>query len=300
MVKHGPAAPASPIFSIIIAVYNDWDPLDRCLTSLEGQTIGPSFEVVIVDDGSRDPIPEPLLARRRSFHFTVVGQSHAGIPAARNSGVKASKGSILLFVDADCNLQSGCLAMLASTIAQNPEHNCFQLRLTGDCSTLVGRAEELRLIALQRHLLEADGRIRYLNTAGFAIRRAKVDIESGLFDQAALRAEDTLLLVTLMERGELPLFVADAVVQHAIPLTLGECFRKDIRTVWLEERAYQIIAAKGLSIRVSHLQRIRMLLSMWNISGNRSIGRLAWFVVTARQALQRTVPLAYRYLPGRS
>ncbi len=286
-----------PIFSVIVAVYNDWVPLTRCLSSLAGQSSGPSFEVIIVDDGSQDPIPQSLLLR--SFPVTVIRQSHAGISAARNSGVKASKGSILLFVDADCDLQSGCLAILDSTIARSPQHNCFQLRLTGDCSSLVGRAEELRLIALQRHLLQADGRIRYLNTAGFAIRRTQVDIERGLFDPTALRAEDTLLLVSLMQRGELPLFVVDAVVQHVIPLTLGECFRKDIRTVCLEERAYEIIAAKGLSIRVSHWQRMRMLLSMWNISGNRSIGRLAWFVVTARQTLQRTIPLTYRYLPGR-
>ena len=75
-----------------------------------------------------------------------------------------------------------------------------------------------------------------------------------------------------MERGEIPLFVADAVVQHAISLTLGGCLRKDIRTVCLDERANEIIAAKGIQIRLTHLQRIRMLLSMWNIAGKRSQG----------------------------
>jgi len=291
---------APPLFSIIIAVYNDWAPLKRCLTALDSQTTEPSFEVVIVDDGSHDNIPESILNWTRLFPLRVIRQSHAGIPAARNHGVKTSRGSILLFVDADCNLQSDCLAILASTIARHPQQNCFQLRLVGDCSTLVGRAEELRLLALQRHLLQADGRIRYLNTAGFAIRRTKVDFDADLFDPTALRAEDTLLLIALMERGELPLFVPDAVVQHAISLTLSGCLRKDIRTVRLEERANEIIAAKGLSIRLTHLQRMRMLLSMWKIAGERSIGRPAWFVVTARQALQRAVSLCYRYLPGRS
>lgn len=291
---------AAPLFSIIIAVYNDWVPLERCLTSLDCQKQGQSFEVIIVDDGSCDKIPEAILNQNRVFPLTVICQCHAGIPSARNNGVKASRGSVLVFVDADCSVQSDCLAVLASTISRYPRQNSFQLRLTGDCSTLVGRAEELRLLALQRQLLQADGRIRYLNTAGFAIRRAKVNTGAELFDTTVLRAEDTLLLITLMERGELPLFVADAVVQHAIPLSLRACLRKDLRTVYLERRANEIIAAKGFSIRLTPGQRIKMLLSMWNMSGIHSIGRPAWFVLTVRQALQRTASFVYRYLPGRS
>jgi glycosyltransferase involved in cell wall biosynthesis len=283
-------------FSVIIAVYNDWLPLERCLRSLACQTIGPSFEVVIVDDGSQDKVPESILNRSRFFPLTAIRQCHAGIPAARNSGIKAAKGSILLFVDADCDLQSDCLAILDSTIAHHPEHNCFQLRLTGDCSTLVGRAEELRLLALQRHLLHADGRIHYLNTAGFAIRRSKADKEQGLFNPTAPRGEDTLLLVTLMQQGELPLFVTNAVVQHAISLSLSGCFRKDFRTVFQEKRAFEIIAAKGVRIRLRPRERFRMLLSMWRASANRSIGRAAWFVVMWRQGLQRTISLASRYI----
>ncbi|MBV8865413.1 MAG: glycosyltransferase family 2 protein, partial [Acidobacteriaceae bacterium] len=124
MVNNDRAATTTPIFSVIIAAYNDWAPLDRCLTSLSDQTSGPSFEVIIVDDGSRHPIPQPLL--NRSYPVTLIRQSHAGIPAARNSGVKASQGSILLFVDADCNVQPGCLAILDSTIASNPQQNSFQ------------------------------------------------------------------------------------------------------------------------------------------------------------------------------
>ena len=48
-------------------------------------------------------------------------------------------------------------------------------------------------------MLQPDGRIRYLNTAGFAIRRTAVNVEEGLFDPVAIRAEDTLLLANLMK-----------------------------------------------------------------------------------------------------
>ena len=279
-----PISTTTPLFSIVIGVYDDWIPLDQCLRSLAQQTNGPSFEVIVVDDGSREAAPEFISYWIRSYPLTVIRQSHTGISAARNRGVQISRGSVLVFVDADCKFQPDCLATLSATVAQSPQHNCFQLHLVGDCSGIVGRTEELRLITLQNHLLQPNGCIRYLNTAGFAIRRGKVNMERGVFDPVAVRAEDTLLLANLIEAGELPLFVPNATVQHAIPLSLMDCFRKDIRSAPLDARTYNIIAAQGVRFRVGQQERLRMLLAMWKTSRQHSIGRLAWFVLAARQA----------------
>jgi GT2 family glycosyltransferase len=301
MVEYDPISTAPPLFSIIIGVYNDWAPLDQCLRSLVEQTDAPRFEVIIVDDGSREAAPEFICQWIRSFPLAFVRQSHAGVSAARNQGAKISGGSVLLFVDADCKFQANCLTALGSTIAGSAQHNCFQLHLVGDCSGIVGRTEQLRLITLQNHLLQPDGCIRYLNTAGFAIRRASADINGGIFDPVAIRAEDTLLLANLIKGGELPLFVASAIVQHAIPLSLMECLRKDIRLAHLDGMTYDIIAAKGVKLRVSSRERLHMLLSMWKSSGQHSIGRSAWFVLVARQAprliilfLRKAIPWLFR------
>ena len=285
----------APMFSIIVAVYNDWTMLDGCLQSLARQTNGPGFEVIIVDDGSTETAPE-FVGTSRGYSSTIIRQAHEGIPSARNRGIRTSKGRVLLFVDADSRLRTNCLEVLSSTIVNSPQHDCFQLRLVGNCSNLVGRAEELRLITFQSHMLQTDGRIRYLNTAGFAIRRTLVDIEAGVFDPAALRAEDTLLLANLMQRGELPWFVPDAIVEHAIPLSLMGCLRKDIRSAYLEGRTYEIIASKGVKIRVTHGERLQMLASMWKAAGQPSIGRSAWFVLVVRQTLQRTISFVHQCL----
>lgn len=296
MVEGRAISITTPVFSIIIAVYNDWIALDHCLGFLAQQKHGPTFEVIVVDDGSSEAAPERIRAWTRQLPLTIIRQSHAGIPTARNRGIQISKASILLFVDADSRTQEHCLAALAATIADSPQHDYFQLRLVGDCSKRVGRAEELRLRTFQEHMLQPDGRIRYLNTAGFAIRRNRVNIEEGLFAPVALRAEDTLLLASLMQGGELPLFVATATVQHATPLSLRKCLAKDIRSAYLERRTYDIIASKGVRIRVSHRDRLMMLRSMWRIAGQDSIGRSAWFVVVARQTLQRVISFGYGFL----
>jgi glycosyltransferase involved in cell wall biosynthesis len=282
---------SAPQFSVVIAAYNDWGPLEQCLRTLAEQSGTPKFEVVVVDDGSNDAAPEFIDKWSSHFPLRVERQAHEGISAARNHGVRIARGSVLVFVDADCKLQKNCLATLNSTIQQHPEDDYFQLRMAGDCAGLVGRAEELRLITLQKYMREPGGYIRYLNTAGFAIRREKADVDGGLFDPQALRAEDTLFLANLMQVGKLPWFASEAMVNHSIPLSLAMCLLKDIRSAYLEGHTYDLIASKGVKIRVTHRERMSMLRFMWKLSAERSIGKAAFFVLAARQTLRFVILL---------
>jgi glycosyltransferase involved in cell wall biosynthesis len=57
MAQHGQFSDQVPLLSIIVPVYNDWAMLDACLQSLTHET-GIPFEVIIVDDGSKEAAPE--------------------------------------------------------------------------------------------------------------------------------------------------------------------------------------------------------------------------------------------------
>jgi glycosyltransferase involved in cell wall biosynthesis len=297
MVTDDPISPTSPLFSVIIGAYNDWTPLDNCLASLAEQT-GPTFEVIVVDDGSNEPAPEFIRRWERSYALTVARQAHAGVAAARNRGIQISKGSVLLFADADCRLQTNCLSALAATIADLPEHSCFQLHLVGDCSTFVGRTEELRLATLQDHLREPNGCIRYLNTAGFAIRRSRVNAEGFAFEPAAIRAEDTLVLANLIQGGELPYFAENAVIQHATSLPGMDYFLKAIWSAYQEGSTYDIIASMGVRVRANYRERLGMFLSMWRTSEQKSIHRSACFLLASRQLMRLLTSFIYRFLHG--
>ncbi len=290
----------TPLFSIIIPVYDNWTLLDLCLHSLAEETNAPGFEVIVVDDGSIEPAPEFIHSWSTAFPLTVVRQPHEGIAAARNRGVRIARGSVLLFIDADCEVLPDCLRALASTISDSPQHDCFQLHIIGDGSGLVGRSEDLRLNMLQAHLIQRDGCIRYLNTSGFAIRRAVVNIARGLFNPTVARAEDTLLLANLMAGGKLPLFVSSAIVRHTVPLSLFAYLQKVIRSAYLESKTFNIIASMGMKIRLSYWERLGMFSLMWKISGRHSIGRLACFVILGRTGLARMVSgvcASFQYWP---
>jgi glycosyltransferase involved in cell wall biosynthesis len=289
-----------PFASIVIAVYNDWLPLARCLQALSEQTKAPSFEVIVVDDGSTKDAPTSILEWTGGYPWRVVRQPHLGTAAARNQGIRHSVGEILLFIDADSIPQHDCLSALGECIAASPSHNYFQLCLAGIRSTLAGRAEDLRLIATQDFLLQPDGCIRYLNTAGFAVRRSCVAAEKGLFDERALRAEDTLLLANLKRSNTLPIFVRSAIVRHATNLSVAACLRKSVRSALLEARTHSIIATLGVEVLMNHRERFGMLRSIWSISKTESIGRGACILLVARQMLRLLTLTACRILPRRN
>jgi glycosyltransferase involved in cell wall biosynthesis len=84
--------------SVIIASYNHQDYIAQTLRSIEEQTFQ-DFEIVLVDDGSRDGTVE--VARSVRSRAQIVTQSNQGVVAARNRGVDLAKGQYICFVDSD-------------------------------------------------------------------------------------------------------------------------------------------------------------------------------------------------------
>jgi len=103
MARH--AASETPYVSVIVLVYNEVDsvePLHRELIGvLEG--LGTSFEVIYVDDGSRDGSTEKLgqLASRDGRVRVVSFRRNFGQTAAVQAGIDHSRGAVLVFLDGD-------------------------------------------------------------------------------------------------------------------------------------------------------------------------------------------------------
>lgn len=87
--------------SIVVPAYNAERYLPACLDSLLGQSYR-DFEVVAVDDGSTDGTGALLsLYAVRDPRVRVVTQGNQGLGAARNAGMAAARGDVLMFVDSD-------------------------------------------------------------------------------------------------------------------------------------------------------------------------------------------------------
>jgi GT2 family glycosyltransferase len=107
--------PSQLELSVILTTYQRPKHLERCLASLSMQRgVTGKFEVVVADDGSQDETHEAVhrFARTAEFPVQLATHPHQGyhVSKCRNDGVRASRGSYLLFADGDCILPPEHLA----------------------------------------------------------------------------------------------------------------------------------------------------------------------------------------------
>lgn len=87
-----------PLVSVIIPTYNRAALISQSVESVLVQTYS-NIEVIVVDDGSTDDTQ--LRLKRFGERIRIVSQSNAGPGAARNLGIRLSRGEIIAFQDSD-------------------------------------------------------------------------------------------------------------------------------------------------------------------------------------------------------
>ena len=189
----------SPLVSIIIACYNQADFLDQAIESALAQNYF-EREIVVVDDGSTD---KTLEIAHRYPDVRYIYQENAGPCAARNAGVKTSRGEYLIFLDADDRLLPDALNVGVSTLQQHPE--CAFA--SGFCRLIV--ADGSVLSQPEQPCVEGDAylellRHNYIWCPGSVIYRRSAFQAVGGFDETLGRSEDYELFLRITR--EYPVF----------------------------------------------------------------------------------------------
>ena len=106
--------------SVIVAVYNCEQYLDKCIQSVLGQTFQ-DFELLLVNDGSTDNSPNILktYALKYPEQIKVFEKENGGQGLARNLALKQANGIYIVFLDADDYLDKVYLETLVSTAKKN-------------------------------------------------------------------------------------------------------------------------------------------------------------------------------------
>jgi N-acetylglucosaminyl-diphospho-decaprenol L-rhamnosyltransferase len=120
--------------SVIVLAHNVREELLTCLASIEEHGDGLVLETIVVDNGSTDGtaravaegFPEATLIRR---------ERNEGV-SARNHGLRAARGRMLMFLDSDARLTHGALPELAGFLGRNPEVGLVAPRLLNDDGSL--------------------------------------------------------------------------------------------------------------------------------------------------------------------
>lgn len=120
-VVTAPAATAVDV-SVIVCTRNRSDALARLLERLEQLVVpaGVRWELIIVDNESTDGTAALLASLPRRLPMRVVNEHTPGLSRARNTGLAAATGDLLLFTDDDCLPDPQWLAAIRDEFARAP------------------------------------------------------------------------------------------------------------------------------------------------------------------------------------
>lgn len=123
--------PGSLPLSVVISTFNRGDLLAEALESLTRQTLDTSeFEVVIINDGSSDNTREVVEGFSGRLPIRYIYQHNTGLASARNHGIFASQGNILLSFDDDDIAHPSLLEQHLETHHKYPDHRFAVLGYT--------------------------------------------------------------------------------------------------------------------------------------------------------------------------
>ena len=137
----------APIYSIVIPVYNAEKYLESCMDSILSQRSAVEYEIILVNDGSKDGSAQLCDRYAREFPFVkVIHQVNQGVSVARNTGIGAAEGQYVLFLDSDDLWESNLMATLTEALRQQPDMAVFGYQEFGNASA---SAERLPMEAAQ-------------------------------------------------------------------------------------------------------------------------------------------------------
>jgi glycosyltransferase involved in cell wall biosynthesis len=215
-----------PLISVVVPTRDRPDQLERCLAALGRQTASDSIEVIVVDDGSANRAAVEGVVRDRS-QVRLVRQAGAGPAAARNSGVRAARGTYICFTDDDCEPRADWAERLAGSLSGGAAA-AAGVTLSGSPGNPLAEASELIAAALSPARNGGEG-LAFAPSNNLGCRAellAAIPFDE-TFPVAA--GEDRDWCARLRAAGHLLVRESAAVVVHRQQLRLDDFWKQQVR-----------------------------------------------------------------------
>jgi GT2 family glycosyltransferase len=226
-----PSAKYTPLVSVVIPCYNSHRYIEPCLDSIL-QYKTPSFEIIIIDDGSSDKTPNILEKYKSKKNIRIYTNAKNKGPAiCRNFGVSKSKGRYILFLDIDTVLQNNCISHIAERFTMDPKIGIMQLKiLNRDKITLETAGHFLSFLGLPYEIGVDEPADQFCQEKSvFGARSAALSIRASLFrkiggfdEDYIIYGEETDLCWRSWIAGYKTIFYPDAWVVHYHKSSLSE------------------------------------------------------------------------------
>lgn len=101
--------------SIIVPAYNASDYIKECISSVLMQKTSYNYELIVINDGSKDDTLEKINLFKENKHLKIINQENKGFSGARNRGIDESHGKYIMFLDSDDLLCKNSIEKLIKT-----------------------------------------------------------------------------------------------------------------------------------------------------------------------------------------
>ncbi len=162
----------NPTTSIIILSFNNWPFTKTCISSIYQNTLSPEFEVIIVDNASKQETRNSLQKLSEEYkNLTVLNNpKNYGFAKANNQGAKLAKGDYLVFLNNDTIVSPGWLEKLLSHLQNIPGAG-----MVGPVTNAIGNEAKIDVDYVEP-TLEAVNRIGELRAKLFSGRYFKIKV----------------------------------------------------------------------------------------------------------------------------
>ncbi|HET9857356.1 MAG TPA: glycosyltransferase [Chthoniobacterales bacterium] len=209
-------------FSVIVPSYNRSEPVRACLRSLTAMDYPRDrFEVIVVDDGSREPVDGLATDFEDVLHLKILRKKHEGPAAARNHGAAHAKGKFLAFTDDDCTASPSWLRALGERLTTAPQDLVGGKIINALDSNIYSAASQMILDTVYEHYNPALGRAHFFASCNFAMTAEKFRALEGFEQDWSLAGgEDRAFCYRWIHRGWKLNYAPEAVIVHHHALDL--------------------------------------------------------------------------------
>jgi glycosyltransferase involved in cell wall biosynthesis len=216
--------------SVVMPTFNKAPLLRRTLAGLAKQDLAADrFEVVVVDDGSEDETPRLLEAERAPFALRVVrGEKNRGRAAARNRGLEAVSGDLVVFLDDDMEVVPAFLAAHVALHERRPRVAGIGNVQNHPSITVAAIDRYMSTRGAQKIRTRGDLPWKYFSTNNASVRREDLVAIGGFDERFVTYGFEDLELAWRLEtmRGVRFLFVEGARSLHLHAHSLDEVLAK--------------------------------------------------------------------------
>ena len=237
------------VVSVVIVNHNGKDQTEECIRSFFAHTPGNTFEIIVMDNDSKDGSVELLKAKFPQIRVLAQKKNH-GFGKANNIGVSESSGKFLFFVNNDTIFKEDIVTPLRQFLKENPSCGAVSPLLLnsdgtyqhsyGKFPSLLNELRTKRDTARFKNIPKdrSPRQVDWVSFAAVMMRRSAFDKVNGFDERYFMYFEDVDLCYRLKKAGYKSFYCAEYSIIHT---GRGSRSNEIISKILIEYRRSQII-----------------------------------------------------------